>query len=221
MNSRANRADPGGAARASDVIVEQLRRMIVTLQLEPGAVVTEVYLMELLKCSRTPLREALQQLAQEHLVVAVPRRGVWIADMSVFDFGQLMETTSWLFRLVARLAAEHASSDELDRMAQILDEAERADAAGDMPRAAELDFEFHSVMAGASRNHYAVDALVPLQRLVTRFSFVGFRKSGSAQGAIEDHHRILEALQARDADLADHRATEHAEHGRDRIRAGL
>ena len=84
-----NGVQAGG--RASDRIEHELRRMIVTLELAPGAEVSEPYLIERLKCGRTPLREALQRLAQEHLVVSVPRRGTSIAELSVSEFRELEE----------------------------------------------------------------------------------------------------------------------------------
>lgn len=221
VNTRASSGTEGGGTRASDAIADRLRRMIITLELAPGAVVTETYLQELLQCSRTPLREALQRLTQEHLVVSVPRRGVWIAELSLMDFGELVEMIDGVSRFVARLAAARVTDDVLERLADILERARQADSMGDLPMAAELDFDFHYLIAEASQNHYAVDVLAPLQRLVSRFSFVGFKRTGTAKGAIEDHDRVLEALRERDPDLAEARVAEHSEHGRQRIRAGL
>ena len=77
--------------RASDNILDELRRMIVMLELPPGAVYTEVQLADLLQCSRTPLREALSRLERERLVNRSPHRGLSIAELSMVDLGPLLE----------------------------------------------------------------------------------------------------------------------------------
>src|SRR5664280_1733338 len=83
----------GQYERASDTALRQLRKMIITLELAPGEAITEESLGVRLKCSRTPIREALQQLVREHLVVATPRRGVTVADLSLTDFFAMLEAT--------------------------------------------------------------------------------------------------------------------------------
>lgn len=208
------------APRASEAIVDRLRKLIVTLELAPGSVVTETYLCELLGCSRTPLREALQKLASEHLVVATPRRGVSIAELSIIDFGHMLEAIYGLERQIARLAAERIDDDGRSRMTALLTEAEAAD--GDIARSAELDWEFHHELAAATGNPYLMESSDTLHRLSMRFVFLGFRRAaGATRGALDDHRAIVAALTERDPDAAEKAVAEHCAHGRDRMRAAL
>jgi DNA-binding GntR family transcriptional regulator len=208
--------------RASDEIVERLRHLIITLELAPGSDVTETYLRELLQCGRTPLREALQRLAAEHLVVATPRRGVSISELSIIDFRNLMEAASCIEPQVARLAAERITDDRLRLLGDLLADSEKASLAGQPERSAMLDWDFHHEMALSTRNPYLSESLDTLHRLSMRFVFLGFQHSGdAAEGALDDHRRIFAGLSAHDADAAEKAILEHCEHGRDRMRAAL
>lgn len=209
-------------ARASDEIVDRLRRMIVTLELAPGRNVTETYLRELLGCGRTPLREALQTLATEHLVVATPRRGVSIAELSVIDFRNLMEAASCIESQVARLAAERITDDRLAGLNELLEEEERVSLSGQLARSAMLDWDFHHEIGLSTGNPYLVESLDALHRLSLRFVFLGFQHSDdAAAGALEDHRAILAALSAGDVGMAERAILEHCDHGRERMRAAL
>src|SRR6188472_2376900 len=76
----------------SDQAYEQLEELIVTLQLPPGSDVTEAKLVERLGIGRTPVREALQRLARENLVVALPQRGYLVSHIDVRTQLRLLET---------------------------------------------------------------------------------------------------------------------------------
>ena len=82
-----------------------LEEEIVTLALAPGAVVSEAILSNRLGVGRTPIREALQRLAREHLVQILPRRGVIVSEIDVVKQLRLIETRRELERLLARSAA--------------------------------------------------------------------------------------------------------------------
>jgi len=207
--------------RASDRVLAELRQMIITLELAPGAVVTEESLCAVLDCSRTPLREALRLLAREHLVVAVPHRGVSIADLSIVDYTALAEATEGVECFLVRLAAERVTDEQLARMDELLKASDMATAAGDLARVAELDFRFHHVIGEAAHNHLLIETQDTLHRLSMRFVFLGFRRAGSAAGAVADHRRIIEAIRAGDPDRAEAVAHEHAQNARDRQRAAL
>ena len=78
-------------ASLSDRAYRRLEEMIVTLQLAPGAVVSESALSKRLGIGRTPIREALQRLARERLVVVLPRRGIMVSEINVSTQLRLLE----------------------------------------------------------------------------------------------------------------------------------
>ena len=211
----------GHYERASDAVLVELRRMIITLELAPGTAITEEGLGELLKCSRTPIREALQQLAREHLVVAAPRRGVSVAELRLVDFIAMLEATEHIDVDLARLAAERLTDAHVAELDELLTLSHQADIDGDFERVVELDVQFHDVIADASNNHFLIEFHETLHRLSTRFVFLGFKRAGTAAGAIEDHRQIVEALRRRDAGAAEAATRSHCHHARDRMMAGI
>lgn len=207
--------------RASDRVLDELREMILTLQLAPGAVITEASLVEVMGCSRTPLREALQRLVYEHLVVAVPRRGVSVADLSLVDFGPIVEAFEGVDAAVVRLATERLSDEVLDELDEVLQESDEAEAAGDLARVVGLDFLFHTTFGAATGNAYLLEFQEMLLRLLARFVYLGFARAGTAAGAIADHRRIVAALREGDPDAAEAAVRDHCHNGRERMRIAL
>jgi DNA-binding GntR family transcriptional regulator len=207
--------------RASDALVEQLRRKIITMELAPGAVVTEAELCAMLGCTRSPLREALQKLAGEHLVLAIPRRGVSIAELSFLDFSQLLEALDGVYRQIGRLAAVRITDAQLTEIDEMMVAARAADAGGDIALAADLDWRFHHLVGASVNNRFLLEALDTWGRLLMRFSYLGFRSAGTSAGALEDHGAIVAALRSRDPDTAEAAVADHLAHGRQRMLAGL
>jgi DNA-binding GntR family transcriptional regulator len=217
-------ADPAKLAtrgRTSDRVLAELRRMIVTLELPPGAVVTEDSLCARLSCSRTPLREALRALSREHLVVSVPHRGVSVAELSIEGFSDLMEATEGVEGYLLRLCAARITSEQLAQLQDVVKASEDVAATGDLGQVAELDFLFHHLLGKAAGNTLLGEVQDTLHRLAERFVFMGFRKAGTAAGALADHRRIIAALGTRDPDEAEQAVHEHMRNARERMRAAL
>ena len=103
----------------TDRAYRELEEMIVTLQLAPGTVLSEQALAVRLKIGRTPIREALQRLARDGLVVIMPRRGIMVSEINLRLQLRLLEVRRELERLMASLAAERASPDERSEFAEV------------------------------------------------------------------------------------------------------
>jgi GntR family transcriptional regulator, rspAB operon transcriptional repressor len=208
-------------SRASDRVLKDLRRMILTHQLPPGAVVTEASIVEVLDCSRTPLREALQRLSHEHLVVAVPGRGVSIADLGIVQFGAIIEAELSVECPLVRLAAQRITDDCVAELDDIVRRSEVAAAASEVAEVMDYDFQFHTTWGAATGNNLLIEFQEILLRLVARYVFLGFQKAGNPEGAISDHKQILEALRRRDPDAAETAIRTHIANGRERMRSAL
>jgi DNA-binding GntR family transcriptional regulator len=163
----------------------------------------------------------LQQLAREHLVVATPRRGVSVAELSLVDFFAMLEAIEGTDAVIARLAAGRLTDEQIGELEELLGFSEQADAADDFEQVVELDFQFHSVIAAGANNHFLTEFHETLHRLSTRFVFLGFKRAGTAAGAIEDHRHIVEALRSRDPDVVEAATRSHCYHARDRMMAGI
>jgi DNA-binding GntR family transcriptional regulator len=207
-------------ARNSDKILEKLRGMILSMELAPGAVTTEESLCALLDCTRTPLREALLRLGDEHLVIAIPHRGVSIADLSILDFAEIIDAHESIERMVIRRAATRITDDQISEIERLIEKAEEAEEQEHVARIAELDYETHALFGEASGNRYLQECQDRLHRMLQRYIFLGFELAGT-EGAIADHRRILEALRSRDPDRAEEALSAHVHNGRDRMRSAL
>ena len=115
--------------RLSDKAYELIRHKIITLELPPLAPIDEQALMEDLQLGRTPIREALQRLAAEDLVLLAPRRGMFVADISITDLQKIFELRMVLEGFCARLAAERVTPEQLAKMEAAIQELAQVPAA--------------------------------------------------------------------------------------------
>src|SRR5437762_14230164 len=118
MNARAKARDsvPRSSSQSlTDCAYLDLEEMIVTLKLPPGTAVSESELSQRLRIGRTPIREALQRLARERLIVILPRRGILVSEINVKSQLRLLEVRRELERLIARSAARRATPAERER----------------------------------------------------------------------------------------------------------
>ena len=106
----------------SDRAYYAIRELIVTLELAPGSVVSERELMEQLGVGRTPVREALRDLAREQLVEVFPRRGIFVSGVDVGDIAGLSEVRLVLECQAARLAAERSNDADRAETVSLLEE---------------------------------------------------------------------------------------------------
>jgi DNA-binding GntR family transcriptional regulator len=111
---------------------EHLRTMIVFGKLEPGAVLVESDLCEMLDVSRTPLREALKLLAAQGLVELRQNRSARIAPLRIDAICDLFETMSSIERLTLEFAAKRIAVEELTELRRLQDQIERFGEAGDL-----------------------------------------------------------------------------------------
>lgn len=203
--------------RASDKIEQELRDMIITLELAPGSKISEADLIQRLGCGRTPLREALQRLAEEFLVTAVPRHGVSIAELSITDYVQLIEAVSNLEGISSRMAAVRISRGEIDSLAEIIDRSEETLKRDDILGFMKCDFDFHKSIADVSRNKYIIDTIIRLHRLTSRFIYLAWKNGGNTRVSVVEHRSILDALEQKNAADAERLTFEHTQNAKERI----
>jgi len=203
--------------RESDRIESELRRLILNLELEPGLAVSEATLMKQYNWGRTPLREACQRLAEQALLQMVPRQGVVIMPLNVFDFVEVMDAMSMVIGTAAALACKRLTDEQFEQLEALITQGEAAAAVGDHIRVSELDSDFHRVLAEATGNRYLRDYLVHLQRVASRFNIATWKRDQDASPSLEEHHQLLELLRHRDTVKAKAAMLEHIENARQRV----
>jgi DNA-binding GntR family transcriptional regulator len=180
----------------------QLEELITTLVLPPGTVLGEQGLVQRLGIGRTPIREALQRLARDGLVVVLPRRGILVSEINVRSHLRLLETRRVLERLIARLAAERASLEERQVFAGLAQDMREAATAADDLAFMRLDHQFNELVAAASRNEFAVRSLSSMAGLSRRFWYQHYKQAADLPLTATLHADVCEAVAKRDAEAA-------------------
>lgn len=104
----------------SQTAYKRIKRKIVYLELKPGAVIDESALQAELNLGRTPIREALKRLEMEQLVTIIPRRGMFVSEISITDLYQIFELRAELETLATRLATQRGNKSHWQQMEQVL-----------------------------------------------------------------------------------------------------
>ncbi len=194
-----------------EIVFETLRDAIINQTLEPGERLMEIQLAEEMGVSRTPVREAIRKLELEGLVIMVPRKGAYVAGISVKDIHEVFEVRASLEGLAASLAAQRITPEELDEMEKSLF-LEAGELEGNNLRSiVEIDTTFHDLLYKAARNEKLFQMVNNLQEQLQRFRSASLARPGRSKTALEEHRKILEALALRDGKLAQKLAVEHIE----------
>ena len=206
-------AAAGGRGYGALSIFEALRNEILSLELKPGAPIDEAGLAERFRVSRSPVREALVRLGAEGLVHTLPNKGTVVAPLNVEEFPRYIDALDLIQRAVTRLAAELRTADELARIKAAQEEFRRRVAAGDVLGMIEQNRNLHLEIAQAGKNRILTDAYRRILDEGRRMMRLYFRTYGDTlpPALCDAHDRLIEAIEQRDAALAERLAHEHAE----------
>jgi len=197
-----------------------IREWIVTLDLPPGSVVNERELMGRLGVGRTPVREALRDLAREQLVEVFPRRGMFVSSVDVGDIAGLSEVRLLLESEAARLAAERRGDGDLEETDALLEELDAAAGERNARGLIDLDQRIHRHVARCAQNPFLETTLEEYYVLALRIWFVALDRVALDE-AIAEHHAILEAIRDGDPGRAEAVMRAHVESFERAIRAVL
>ena len=207
-----------------DVVFETLRDAIIKQVLKPGERLMEIQLADEMGVSRTPVREAIRKLELEGLVVMVPRKGAYVAGVSMKDIHEVYEVRAALEMLAVSLAAERITDEELDALErQVLRESE-AEANADehsLDNIIYIDSSFHDIIYQAAHNQRLVQFVNILQEQLQRFRAAYLSRPGRSKTALEEHKQIVEALAERNGELAAKLAKEHIDNAESAMISGM
>jgi DNA-binding GntR family transcriptional regulator len=173
---------------------------IVTLDLAPGAVLTESHLIRELKIGRTPIREAIQRLIAEGLVKHLHHRGMLVAEVRAADVQQLYEFRAEIEGFAARLAATRMTEGQIEELQRIHAGLDRALTDADIEGFVAQDRQFHELLGRGSGNQYLESVLANVYNLHLRVWFYLFRKQGGLRETVHEHQELIAALIARKPD---------------------
>jgi DNA-binding GntR family transcriptional regulator len=183
----------------SERAFQEIRRMIVRLDLAPGDVIREDELQATLGLGRTPIREALQRLVRDQFVTVIPRRGMYVSSVDVSELGLLYETRAMLEPYAMRLACVRGTAADWVEMAAVL---EQATAASTPDELIAIDRRCRELVWHAADNRFLTDTLDMLYAQSDRLWHLYLGDVADLHLMIQEHRDILAALQAGDAERA-------------------
>lgn len=178
------------AERAYDRLV----RAITRLDLAPGEVLADKALTERFEIGRTPMREALQRLAREGLVVHVPNRGMFVSEISATSVQQIYEFRALIDGHAARLAATRASAEEMDDLTALHQALVEATERDDIDTYVVMDRLFYDVLARAAQNVYLAEVIPRIFNLHLRLWFFISKRIGGWHSIARSHEEMTRGV---------------------------
>lgn len=188
-------------------IAESIGERIISGAIPPDAPLRQDHVAREFNSSHVPVREAFRQLEAQHLVVAVPRRGVRVAPLDTNSVKEIAEMRAALEVVALRNAAPKFTSTHLARIELALIEGDNAQTIQDFEMA---NRAFHQALVAPCAMPRLLASLDGLQLANSRLVFAMARNAGGRPRSNQDHRLILQALRARNVDQACNLRTPHS-----------
>lgn len=181
---------------------DQVKEAIIYAKFKPGDSLSENMLARVLGMSRTPVREALKELAREDLVEVLPGRGVYVKNISLKELKDLYELRGVLECLAAKTAVHNTGSRELSEMEEewltVLELCRRGQV--EWETISNLDNKFHRMIIEKSDNHQLREFMGLANQKILRFQLLSARALGDAEDTISQHLEIIDLLKIKDTE---------------------
>jgi DNA-binding GntR family transcriptional regulator len=194
MVRRGDRSPRADKLTRAEELRLQLADEIVRGALAPGSALDETDIARRFNVSRTPVREALRQLAASGLVEARAHRGAVVAQPSIERLGGMFEAMAELEALCAGMAAERMSPPERHRLEAIHEELRVLSHAGDPDRFHAVNEHFHSAIYAGSQNAHIAEITLATRKRVQPFRRAQFRNLGRLAQSHAEHDRVAVAI---------------------------
>ena len=192
----------------ADQVFEHLETDILSGKYQKGESLTESKLSAELGVSRTPIREALRRLEQEHLIEEAPK-GVVVVGISEKDLEDIFTVRLKLEGPVAAMAALNYTDEQLAIISEALEFQEFYLNKNDPDRIKSMDSRFHETIYKMSGSTVLYDVLEPLHKKILKYRKASVSNTSRAEASVAEHRAIYEALAARDSQKVERLVTEH------------
>ncbi|MBP1883777.1 GntR family transcriptional regulator [Sinorhizobium mexicanum] len=184
-----------------ELVYKALLEGIRAGRIRPGDRIREEDVAQSLGVSRTPVREALQQLQARRLVEVAPGRGIVVVELNTQQVMELYAMREVLEGAAARFAAQHALPAEIAMMRELLNEFDTAE--GDAAELARINHALHRTIYEAARNRYMHEALNNLEDALSLLQNTTFSLPERHGSASREHKAIVSAIESRDSEGAE------------------
>ena len=191
------------------VAYNTIRDNLLNCTYEPGQFLNEDILCEELNMSRTPIRDALGRLEQEHLITIYPKKGIYVSQLSLNEINDVFEGRFLLEPYIIRTYCQHLRKDILDELRQLLkEEIQYIDA--DTSDTFRIDDQFHSILTNQCTNDYLLQLDQNLNSQNSRMRCLSGRYSSNRlQHTVDEHTKILYELSMNHIEAAAKAMEEH------------
>lgn len=169
---------------------------ILTGTLPPGARLDEATLADDFGVSRTPVRQALFQLAATGLIEHIPRRGAFVVDVGPLRLREMFEVMAELEALCARNASRRATQKDIDTLSDLHTACVAAAASGDSDIYYYANEAFHDAIRGVGGNDFLHQEIGRLQKQLQAFRRLQLRARARIGASLDEHARILDAIRS-------------------------
>ena len=196
-------------------VAELLRNRIFNNELPPGSWIDELKIAEELGISRTPLREAIKVLASEGLVTMKVRRGAYVTEVSEQDLRDVYELLALLESDAAAAVCRRASDEDIAKLKHMHQELVTAADAnkGSRERFFVLNEQFHLQLLELANNRWRMQTVQDLRKVMKLNRHSSLFKAGRIEDSLREHQAILDAIAARQPDVAATHVRRHFENG--------
>ena len=200
-----------------DAVYHSLKKASMTGVLAADERLMEIPIANQLGVSRTPVREAIQRLEREQLVIVSPRCGAKVAGITDKDVKDALDVRILVETMSVSFAAKNITPEQIARLREINGKIEEAIVAEDVARISDLDNLLHRMIGEATGNNVLMDIMRQLEEHVLRYRFE-YIKSIKANNAIaNEHEQIIAAIERRDVDAASNYMMEHIKKQKEQI----
>lgn len=175
----------------------------------PGDRIDEPTLASRLGVSRTPVREAVQQLKAQGLVQVVPRQGVYVARLSIRSLLEMFELLGELESICAKLATRRLDVAGREALKTALEACRRASTKTDSRAYVKANDAFHRAIYDATRNPFLVEQVLFIRRRTQMYRRNAFQQPGRIKVSLADHERLAQCLLSGNAESAAAEALAH------------
>ncbi len=185
-----------------DMVFDVLMSAIMQGQLSPGERLLEVQLADEMGVSRTPVREAIRRLELEGFVVMVPRKGAYVAGLSINDVEEVYEIRTVLETLAVRLAAQRMQPADYAQLDDLSEKMRATWQEGNVDNWVSLDASFHELLYKFSRNKRLVAMMNNIMEQLSRYRIISLANVEVRHNSLSEHQELIEALKRRDSEAA-------------------
>lgn len=203
----------------SEQVFDRLESEILLGNYARGSVLTEMMLVSDLGVSRTPIREALHRLEQEHLIEITPK-GIQVIGVTQQDLMDIFAIRLQIEGIASRMAAEVITDDQIAELRETLELQEFYVPRHDADHIKIYDSRFHQQIYRFSGSSVFHDTLMPLHKKVQKYRKASVENNSRALQSAREHRAIFEAIAAHDADKADAFTVEHIRNAANHIIQG-